>query len=236
MTITSKQSGSSRCTSSTPIKVRKDHTYETENDDLLDMAQVIKLDWDNPFPGENLFVFRVDGVPNAAKTEVSDHIQVHLTGIVDKTDVKKYKAHLLGNGQGMVLEVPVLPHFVYAGFGRLQYHDDCDISFTKYSEILAAIKSTESNKTRHIILEFPDDIQCTAELWESEKDNKLPGGELQIRCGMITCEEELGNRTFNEIHMGAKWTVRIKEGQRSLESKTYDDNDKWTKAFQGMTF
>ena len=100
----------------TPLKSARDFKFESEDDKKLEGAQVVRLDFDNPCPVENLFIFCVDGLKNYDDTEVADHIQVHLTGIPDKNDIKKYSAHLLGNGKGIVLQVPVIPDYMYKQF------------------------------------------------------------------------------------------------------------------------
>ena len=119
---------------------QKNYKYESVDDEKLIGAQVIKLDFNEPFPGEHLLFFCVEGVKNAKGSELCDHIQVHMTGIMDKNDIKKYNMHILGDGKGLVLKIPKILGYVRKRFHVLCYHNNCEPTLTKMEEIFAKTK------------------------------------------------------------------------------------------------
>lgn len=65
---------------------------------------------------------------------------------------------------------------------------------------------------------------------------KIPGGEVQVWCSLVKDMAKVRAMTFVlENHLSLKWTMRIKEQQRLLNTDSYDDDDKWDTAFEGMT-
>ena len=149
-----------------------------------------------------------------------------------------YCAHLLGNGKGIVLEVPVLPNFAYKKYEKMSFHDGCDCTTTKIAEILMKIKKDKRNKSQYLLLLFPDRIVCSGDLFVGggTERNKLAGGELQIRFGLIGDKAKLGLETFdNKARLAAKWVVRIDEQNPcSLDDNSEDEDTKWNHAFKGM--
>jgi hypothetical protein len=172
--------------------------------------------------------------------EFIDILKITMPHLTDLRDFKNWSGHVVLHGQGFLISKPTVPHYLLHDYTKLfgKERIRCPRTELTFKVEVNQILASPARQVKKILLLFPEDMACNAELsatTASSNDQKVP---MRLRPLAIETRVKREGEMVEEVQSfcPGSWVLRVINANRriiNLAQNGGDDDDLET-AFAGM--
>lgn len=197
----------------------------------------------NPdFPEKNgeFFVHRVSDVKASTGNELIDLLKITLPHLIDLRDLKNWSGHVVLDGQGFLVTMPSVPHFLLHDHEVLFENEKtrCPRTEEAHAVVVNDILAKPAHQVKRVLLLFPKGMTCSADLSATSASSTDQKVKMVLRQATIKSQEKFGKgmKSLAQVFYPSSWVLRILDDNRRLlkRDKNLGEDDDLESAFAGM--